>query len=364
MSLCLIGLGANLGNRQETLSRALNLLGQMRSMRLLQHSRWYETSPAGGPASQPPFLNGAATLETSSEPEKVLALLAGVEKQLGRKRAERWGARTIDLDLLLYDAVVLNTPQLQLPHPRMAWRRFVLEPAEEIAPTMVHPTTGWTIAGLLEHLNTTPQYVALAGPIGAGKTSLAQRLARQNGVECLAEEVNTEHLSSFYADPSGNAWTMELEFLDQRTRLLAADRPEWSKRRGLTVSDFWFDQSLAFASVWLPAERLSAYREAWTAARRQVARPRLTVVLDAPVETMLERIRRRGRPYEATLDAARLEQIRRAILDQLDRPDAGPQLRMSGEDLDAVADEVLAAAASWEPIQNRITPRDRLSADR
>ena len=123
-------------------------------------SCWRETAPVGGPPGQPPFLNGALLAETSLAPHDLLAALQQIENDLGRRRAERWGPRTIDLDLLLYDELVLDTPSLTLPHPRMAWRRFVLEPAAEVAGAMLHPTIGWTIARLLEHLNTARPYVA------------------------------------------------------------------------------------------------------------------------------------------------------------------------------------------------------------
>ena len=95
--------------------------------------------PIGGPAGQEPFLNAAALLETSLPPAELLARLQRIELHLGRTRETRWAARTLDLDLLLYDNLVLNTPYLTLPHPRMAFRRFVLEPAAEVAPEMAHP---------------------------------------------------------------------------------------------------------------------------------------------------------------------------------------------------------------------------------
>ena len=108
-------------------------------------------------------------------PQALLAEFQKVEADLGRQRNEHWGPRTIDLDLLLYDDLTLADPDLVVPHPRMAWRRFVLEPAAEVAPEMLHPGTGWTIARLLDHLNQTPWYLAIAGPIGVGKSLSGRR---------------------------------------------------------------------------------------------------------------------------------------------------------------------------------------------
>ena len=142
-------------------------------------SSWRETAPIGGPPGQAAFLNGAVKLETPLPPHELLGCLQQIEGELGRRRAERWGPRPIDLDLLLYDELILTTPELVLPHPRMAWRRFVLEPAAEVAGSMIHPTIRWTLARLLAHLNESMPYVAITGPIAAGKTRLAERLAGQ-----------------------------------------------------------------------------------------------------------------------------------------------------------------------------------------
>ncbi len=342
MPACLIALGSNLGPREHTLERAVAALGRGPSVRVVAVSRWRATRPVGGPAGQPPFLNGAVLIETALDPQSLLEALASIERELGRTREERWGPRTIDLDLLLYGDRVVESPGLMVPHPSMAWRRFVLEPAAEIAPQMLHPTTGWTIARLLEHLDTSLPYVAVAGPIGVGKSHLARRLAQGEGADLMAEEVDSSRLAEFYANPSGTAWPMELEFLHQRGRRLAADHARWSAGR-LVVSDFWFDQSLAFAGVWLPEERREAFRREWERVGLGVARPKLLVLLDAPLEELRERIRRRGRPCEQGLSPDVLERIRRAILDLAGRPGVGPVLRLAYDDPQAALVEVLAA---------------------
>ena len=342
MAVCLIGLGSNVGHRRQTLERAVAGLAEHPLVRVLALSSWFPTLPIGGPPGQAPFLNAAATLETSLGPEALLAVLHQIETRLGRRRLQHWGPRSVDLDLLLYDRVVSEGPRLVLPHPRMAWRRFVLEPAAEVAPAMLHPTTGWTIARLLDHLNTAPPYVALAGPIGVGKTHLAAALAGHGAAERIAEQVDVAQLERFYADPSGNAWEMEIQFLRQRARLLGADQPRWSRRR-LAVSDFWFEQSLAFAGVWLPPGRREEFEQLWREAARDIVQPKLIVLLDAPLEHLLDRIRRRGRPCEVGLGPEVLERIRRAILDRAGRPGCGPVLRLAFDEPRRAMDEVLAA---------------------
>jgi 2-amino-4-hydroxy-6-hydroxymethyldihydropteridine diphosphokinase len=348
MSFCLIGLGANLGNRRETLEAAVARLRHHPAMRLTATSPWYETAPVGGPPRQPDFLNGALVAETSLPPQALLELLQQVERELGRRPAERWGPRPIDLDLLLYDQLVLSTPTLVLPHPRMAWRRFVLEPAAEVAGAMIHPTTGWTLSRLLEHLDTAAPYVAITGPIGAGKTELAERLARQTAARLIAEPLDLAQLEAFYADPAGRAWQTELQFLQQRSRLLAAGAPPWVDAPRLVLSDFWFHQSLAFARVWLAPEQLEEFRRQWEGARRGVVRPKLIVLLDAPGAELLRRVVRRGRRGERSLQVEQLERIRQAILAEASQGDVGPLLRLTSDDADAVFDEVLAAVQAME----------------
>jgi 2-amino-4-hydroxy-6-hydroxymethyldihydropteridine diphosphokinase len=128
-----IGLGANLGDREGTLRRALALLGERAGIEVAAVSSAYESAP-WGPVEQPPYLNAAAELETTLEPHALLAELLAVEAELGRVRDVRWGPRTCDLDLLLYGERTIDTDDLQVPHPRLSERRFVLDPLLELAP--------------------------------------------------------------------------------------------------------------------------------------------------------------------------------------------------------------------------------------
>lgn len=340
---CLISLGANVGNRPQAIEGALRELAGYREVRVLCSSRLRETLPVGGPSGQAAFLNAAALLETSLGPAELLALLLRIEAESGRKRDVRWGPRPLDLDMLLFDDAVLTGPSLLLPHPRMAWRRFVLEPAAEIAPDMMHPGIGWSIARLLEHMNTTPHYLATTGSIGAGKTELAARLTAQEAARLVSEEIDLTQLAGFYANPASRAWPVELEFLHQRSRLLAAGAGIWQDRSKSAVSDFWFDQSAAFARVWLVPEQYTEFEAHFEAARRTVVRPRLVVQLEATGQQLHERVLRRGRVCERRLTADELYQIALAIDQQTRRPDVGPVLRIRSDDADAAFEEVSAA---------------------
>ena len=151
MPLAAIGIGANLGDRASTMHAAIERLGSLGSV--LAVSSFCETEPVGY-AGQPFFLNGALLLQTALHPMPLLRRLLAIELEFGRDRSHgiAKGPRTLDLDLLLYDAEVVHTGTLTLPHPEMARRRFVLGPLAEIAPDWVHPTELCTIRALLARL--------------------------------------------------------------------------------------------------------------------------------------------------------------------------------------------------------------------
>ncbi len=152
MVTCLIALGSNLGDRCAVLTEAIRQLAAHPDIHLLTRSAWFHTQPVGGPTGQGAFVNAAVRVETSLAPEALWEVLHGIEQQLGRERRERWAARRVDLDLLLYGERVLRTPQLTIPHPRMHERLFVLEPLAELAPHAMHPVLKKTVRELLDGL--------------------------------------------------------------------------------------------------------------------------------------------------------------------------------------------------------------------
>jgi 2-amino-4-hydroxy-6-hydroxymethyldihydropteridine diphosphokinase len=150
-SNCAIALGSNLGDSRAILEAAIATLAQTPGITLIARSSWYFTAPIGPP--QPDYLNGCALLTVQISPHELLQTLLDTEIKFGRIRNQRWGPRTLDLDLLLFDNVILDTPTLQIPHPRMRERAFVLVPLAEIAPDWIEPVTSLAIAQLVESVN-------------------------------------------------------------------------------------------------------------------------------------------------------------------------------------------------------------------
>ncbi len=150
---CAIGLGGNLGDSQAILNGAIERLRIHPQIELLAFSRWYITAPIGPP--QPDYLNGCATFETRLTPLDLLSVLQSIEAEFGRVRQEVWGARTLDLDLLLYEDRIIDLPTLKIPHPHMCDRAFVLIPLAEIAPDRIEPKSGESIATLAKKLECT-----------------------------------------------------------------------------------------------------------------------------------------------------------------------------------------------------------------
>lgn len=148
---CAIALGSNIGDSREILEAAIAILAKTPGIFLEAKSNWYITKAVGPP--QPDYLNGCVIVKIFMLPQLLLETLLAIEQKFGRVRQERWGPRTLDLDLLLYDDLILDTPTLQIPHPRMRERAFVLVPLAEIAPNWLDPISGCVIKDLVKEVD-------------------------------------------------------------------------------------------------------------------------------------------------------------------------------------------------------------------
>jgi 2-amino-4-hydroxy-6-hydroxymethyldihydropteridine diphosphokinase len=160
---CAIAMGSNLGNSQHTLFQALQALHCPPLTTLVAQSSLYQTVPIGPP--QPDILNACVLVDTTLSAVDLLGRLLSIEQQFGRERRQRWGPRTLDLDLLFYDQTIITTPTLEIPHPRFRERAFVLIPLAEIAPNWYDPVSGHTVLTLCQSID--PSGVQRLGPIVA-----------------------------------------------------------------------------------------------------------------------------------------------------------------------------------------------------
>lgn len=153
MARVFLGVGSNEGDRLNNISDAIRRLSILPDIRIKQIAPVIETRPVGGPP-QGPYLNTVVEMETALAAEKLLGLLQDTERQLGRvPGGPRWGPRPIDLDILFYDDRIINTQALQVPHPRLHERRFVLEPLTQIEPALIHPVLKRSVKDLLAQLS-------------------------------------------------------------------------------------------------------------------------------------------------------------------------------------------------------------------
>jgi len=267
----------------------------MPGVTLVRVSRYRDTRPIGGPTGQGLFLNGACLLETELSPHDVLDMLAAVENTLDRERGERWGPRTVDLDLLLYDDVILDTNTLTVPHPRMVTRRFVLEPCVEIAPEFVHPLAGCSLECLLDSISMPHPYVAVIGVPGTGAAEVAAAIADATLARLVAAPPEYAVVDSLAAHPETRAgvapWQRAVESC---AKPLLANR--WRPDPHGTVSDYWLHTVRLAAADSLSAEPSEAFESAFTRLAAETVSPQVAILLVASPESLEERITVGGRP--------------------------------------------------------------------
>ena len=307
MTTAYIGLGSNLGNREDYINSSLRMLAEVSDIEVARVSELIETTPLAQ-ANQPEYLNAVAELRTTLSPEDLHKTLLDIETSLGRTRQEKWSPRTIDLDILIYGSRVIDSPHLTIPHPQMHLRSFVLEGLCQLNGDLLHPVIKESVNELVNRLGgcdfipnpDLPQLISIAGVIGVGKTTLTKKLSKRLGCKALLEPYDTNpFMPDVYAGKKELALDSQLYFLTSRIEQL---NHNILKKGQIYISDYIFDKELIYSSQTLTPEQLTLYEKIYQPSVRKVTLPVLVIYLTDSPQNCLERIHKRNRPYEQKIE--------------------------------------------------------------
>lgn len=333
----ILSLGSNQGNRLAMIEACIELIHKEVAV-VVKVSKIYET-PAWGFESEP-FYNAAILIHTSKSAQKILKQVLKVEKTLGRVRSKDSGyqARIIDVDIIAFDEEIIATENLQIPHPLLQDRKFVLQPMLDLGLNWEHPILKKSVVQLLAqtedvsellavHSITAPierlaleqfNYIAIEGNIGAGKTTLASKLAEDCNAKLVLERfADNPFLPKFYKDQSRYAFPLEMSFLADRYQQLSDDLAQFDLFKDFVVADYHIFKSLIFAKVTLQEDEFRLYKTMFDIIHKEMPKPDLYVYLYQNTERLLVNIKKRGRSYEQEIPADYLEKINQGYLDYI-----------------------------------------------
>lgn len=333
----MVSLGSNQGNRLSLIESCIVLIHNEVAV-VVKVSKIYET-PAWGFESDP-FYNCVLLLHTSKAPQKLLNQLLKVEKKLGRVRNQvaEYQPRPIDIDILAFDEEIVATETLQIPHPMLQKRKFVLQPLLDLDSNWEHPVLKKSVAQLLAeteddspidavHILGSPieklglqsfNYIAIEGNIGAGKTTLATKLAQDCNAKLILERfADNPFLPKFYKDQSRYAFPLEMSFLADRYQQLSDDLAQFDLFKDFVVADYHIFKSLIFAKVTLQEDEFRLYKTMFDIIYKEMTKPDLYVYLYQNTARLLQNIKKRGRSYEQEISAEYLEKINQGYLDYI-----------------------------------------------
>lgn len=330
-----IALGSNDGNRMQLLQQAMRIIyteiGDIQAI-----SKVYET-PAWGFEGNA-FLNACIAVSSRLSAEEILLKLLEIENTLGRLRTntEGYQNRTIDLDIILSEDLVITSDSLMIPHPEMHQRKFVLYPLADIAAKQIHPILKKSVRELKElykddssiqlhpeKLNSPAKkysfvdynYIAIEGNIGAGKTSLSTMISQDFNAKLILERFkDNPFLPKFYEDKNRYAFPLEMSFLADRYQQLSDDLAQYDLFADFVVSDYDVFKSLIFAKITLQEDEYLLYDKLFRIMYKELIKPDLYIYLYQNTERLLENIKNRGRDYEQNIQPEYLMEINKSYL--------------------------------------------------
>ncbi|MBF4472140.1 2-amino-4-hydroxy-6-hydroxymethyldihydropteridine diphosphokinase [Flavobacterium sp. HJJ] len=333
----ILSLGSNQGNRLKNIELCLELIHHEVGT-IIKVSNLYET-PSWGFESEA-FYNCALVMHTFKKAEQILEEVLAVEKQLGRIRSENAGyqSRNIDIDLIAFDSEIIDSEHLQIPHPLMQNRKFVLLPFQDLKLDWVHPVLKKTIPELIEitpddsvceivqelinPLNSIRlnqyNYIAIEGNIGAGKSTLALKMAQDFNAKTVLERfADNPFLPKFYEDQSRYAFSLEMSFLADRYQQLSDDLSQFDLFKDFIIADYHIFKSLLFSKITLEADEFRLYRTLFDIIYKEMPKPDLYIYLYQNTDRLLQNIKNRGRSYEQDITAEYLDKINKGYLEYI-----------------------------------------------
>ena len=333
--LVILSLGSNLGDRLDNLNKGIDHVHRSVGT-VINVSKVYE-SPAWGFEGEP-FYNCAISIHTLKSAEEVLKQVKRIEDATGRppKKVGEYESRIIDIDVIAFNEEIIKFDHLQIPHPLMQERLFVLLPMRDLNLDWRHPIFQQYLPELLEvsqdqdqckvvHELKSPirdirpdqcNYIAIEGNIGAGKTTLANRMAEDLNAKTVLERfADNPFLPKFYDDQTRYAFPLEMSFLADRYQQISDDLAQFDLFREFIIADYHIFKSLIFAKVTLSADEYRLYRKLFDIIYREIPKPDLYIYLYQNSDKLLDNIKRRGRSYEQDITPEYLEKINQGYLD-------------------------------------------------
>jgi 2-amino-4-hydroxy-6-hydroxymethyldihydropteridine diphosphokinase len=309
MNKVFLCLGGNMGERLLNIEKSLIKIEESVG-EITKKSKVYETE-SWGKENELKYLNQVIEIKTEKNAKEVLYLVLKIEHELGRTRSGKWESRIIDIDILFFNSDIIQTNELIVPHPFLHQRNFVLIPLSEIANDFIHPILNETIEELKNNCEdklivkkikseTNYNYICIEGNIGAGKTTIAKRLALHYNAEFLPEEFEENFLLPlFYKNKKEFAFSLEFSFLLDRFRQLS----RWQEKiKNKTVfSDYFFEKCLYFAKVNLSKKEYLIFENEYSKLSQQIQSPDLLIYFQTSSANLLKNIKKRGRAYELTI---------------------------------------------------------------
>lgn len=331
----ILSIGSNKGNKLKNIEECIELIHN-KVATVISTSKVYET-PSWGFESDA-FYNCALLVHTSKSPEKLLEEIFWVEKELGRVRTDsnEYQAREIDIDIIVFDEKIIKTNSLEVPHPRMQHRLFVLKPIQDLQTDFVHPVLKKNIKELIEECSGTSEFkivqdfknplsnynlerfsrIVIEGNIGAGKTTLATKISEDFNAKLVLEGfADNPFLPKFYKDQNRYAFPLEMSFLADRYQQLSDDLTQLDLFKKFTVADYFIFKSLIFARVTLAEDEYRLYHKIFDIMYKEIPKPDLYVYLYQNTEQLLANIKKRGRSYEQEIPSDYLDKINKGYLE-------------------------------------------------